>query len=320
MKDDNQTLAELMQVLQVGRYPARWAGLYDAAMAEYRLHGCRLVDEQELLAANDRFNLFTVHTATVIRAAGMIRASDTLCRFLMILSAAMADRILIKTDIGNLDLPPAPPGVDPLGYDLLALYVFLPTVQATCDSYRAHQVPEDMIAQMLRIYEGCIDGFQLRNGRPGFNLSYLNWCQLAVDARLLRIRRFNFELKSEFAGRIIVFQNQAGDRQTLVQNIRLHRSGFALGSPGLTEEDGAYDADLVETADYWEGYPVIEGGRAASGRIRSGQAELDARFASGRSGRQRAYSGQRQPGAGDLRTVVYRSRRADQNLVSGIQI
>lgn len=268
MMDDNMTLPELMQMLQVARYPARWADLYDAAMAEYRLRGCRLVDELELLAINDQYHLFNVHSATILRAAALIRANDRLCRFLMILSAAMADRILIKADIGNLDLPPAPPGVDSLGYDLLAFFVFPPTAQATCDSYRAHQVPETMIAQMLRIYEGCIDGFQLRNGRPGFNLSYLNWGQLVVDARLLRIRRFNFELKSEFTGRIIVFQDQTGARQTLVQNIMLHRSGFALGSPGLTDEAGAYDADLVETADYWEGFPVIAGGRAASARVR----------------------------------------------------
>ena len=181
---------------------------------------------------------------------------------------AMSDRLSIRSDIDALELPQAPDGVDPLGYDLVSLFVFPKRIAATYAAYRKHHVPEYIINNTMREYENSIDEYKQRFGKIGFSIGSLNWGQDIVDTLLFRIMRLNFELLPEFGGQIKVFSAQTGEQKTLVDGIRLHRSGLALGSPALEDDDGSYDANLIETPEYWEGYPVIDGGRAAAERIR----------------------------------------------------
>lgn len=268
MVNERYTLASLMNSLGINKYPVRWENIFKSAMEKYEANGCDLVDEKKLCDINNKYNVFTRYFSQILRAAKLIRENEQLSRFLTLLGMAMPDRSAFRNDIKSLELPKAPIGVDPLGYDLVSFFVFPITIPATYAEYHAHKVPEHIIRKTLMDYENCIKGYELRNGKPGYNMSYFRWGQLIVDSLLLRIGRFNFEMQPSFSGCIKVFRNQSGEQKTLVDGIKLHRSGFALGIPKYEEEEGAYDANFIETDEYWEGYPVIEGGRAACERIR----------------------------------------------------
>jgi len=257
-----------MDSLKISKYPMRWNSIFESAMEKYEANGCELVDERKLHEINDKYRIFTRYFDKILLAAKLIRENEQLSRFLTLLDMAMSDRAAFRNDMKSLELPKAPNGIEHLGFDLVSFFVFPATIPATYAEYCAHYVPENIIREVLMEYEGCIRGYELRNGKPGYNMGYLSWGQLIVDSLLLRIGRFNFELVPSFQGGIKVFRNQSGEEKVFADGIRLHRSGAALGSPKYEDEEGAYDANFVETDEYWEGYPIIEGGLAAPQRIK----------------------------------------------------
>jgi hypothetical protein len=50
-----------------------------------------------------------------------------------------------------------------------------------------------------------------------------------------------------------VFRHRDGRLCALVDQLTLHRSGFALGSPGLTDEYGSYEAAVRLQDGAWHG-------------------------------------------------------------------
>ncbi|NMB95265.1 MAG: DUF5596 domain-containing protein [Clostridiaceae bacterium] len=257
-----------MNSLKLSKYPMRWNSIFEKAMEKYELNGCELADERKLREINDKYCVFTRYFDKILMAAKLIRENERLSRFLTLLGMAMSNRSVFIDDLKLLELPKAQSGIDPLGYDLVSFFVFPVTIPATYAKYRNHNVPENIIRKTLEEYEDCIMGYELRNGKVGFDTVYLSWGQLIVDSLLLRVGRFNFELLSSFKGGIRVFRNSLGEVKVLADGIRLHRSGAALGSPKYKDDNGAYNANFVETDEYWEGYPIIEGGVATSQRIK----------------------------------------------------
>lgn len=266
MGKNKYTIESLMKELNALKYPAQWSNIFDAVMGSYDKYGCKLIDEEYLRSINEEFHIFTHRFEQILRAAEQIRGNEPLARYLALLESVIVDRP--NYSLSMIELPEAPEDADQLGYDLLALFVLPPTVPATFASYRAHNVPEDIIEHTVKEYEICIDDFERRFEKPGFNISCLSWGHHIINADLLRIGRFNFEMKQGFTGCIRAFQNKNGSSKTLMDGIKLHRSGLAFGIPGYQDEEGSYYADMTETDTYWEGYPVMDEGRASNDKIR----------------------------------------------------
>jgi hypothetical protein len=111
----------------------------------------------------------------------------------------------------------------------------------------------------MRCNNGMIRTFKARNnGAPG-SMSW-TWYQLSVDAKLFGIGRLQMEVFAKFYSKAIVFANKAGENVALANGVRFHRDGMALGSRNYTDEDGAWDAEIEETADAWIGYAFGENG------------------------------------------------------------
>lgn len=257
-----------MKKLNIKNYPMQWENIFDEVMDSYDKNGCMLVDHGYLQKMNEEYHIFTHRFTQVLCAAEKIRKNEPLARYLMLLNITIMNRSHMEGAFGMIELPEALERIDSIGYDLLALFALLPTIPASFESYRAHHVPEDVIENTIKEYENGIDDFERRFGKPGFNKANLSWGYHIINTDLLRIGRFNFEMNPSFAGRIKVFKNKQGDCKTLVNGLKLHRDGFALGIPGFQDERDSYYGNLIENEMYCEGYPVINEGRASNVRIR----------------------------------------------------
>jgi hypothetical protein len=262
-----ESLRQLLDDLAIQSCPSRWVDLFDKAMACYAVAGCPPADEQVLSRINDQYNIFDASWANVLHGARLIRENQPLACYLMLLQEAMVDRASFYSEINEIEMPQAPSGSDPLGYDLLAFYLLPQTVPATVADWQSHHIPPDVMHHSLKNYELSLMLHQRRQGKAGYNLHDLRWNLGFAEGRLLRIGRFNIELKPSFAGRIQVFRHIDGRIQTLVDDLKLHQSGFALGSLGYTDECGSREASMHETTEAWRGYPVLPDGRAAAVEI-----------------------------------------------------
>jgi len=258
-----ETLDLLLDKLAVRRCPPRWQDLYGPVRARYLREGCPLVDEDHLRRLNETYGMFTDPFPRILAGAALLRSQPDLACFLLLMQAAMADRSAFRAELAELDLPEAPQGADSLGHNLLPLFLLPPAVPATVAAWQARGIPGDIQRRSLQSFEGSLRMHIRRYKRFGFSLGDLSWCLGYIDGRLLRIGRFNIEIKPRFGGHVQVFRHRDGRLCTLVDQQTLHRSGFALGSPGLTDEDGSYEAAVRWQDGAWQGYPVLGEGRAA---------------------------------------------------------
>jgi len=71
-----------------------------------------------------------------------------------------------------------------------------------------------------------------------------------------------------FTGTVTVFRNKQGDIVDLAHDLAVHREGMALGARYFEDEEGSWQADVVETDTHWEGYPFDETGRVKKELVR----------------------------------------------------
>ncbi len=158
-------------------------------------------------------------------------------------------------------------GASWLACDFAPLLALLPAVPPLVAALQKRQLPRQIIQETLSEFPDKVKDFQLRLGRPG-SRTYVTWLQRFTDGDIVRIGRFNMELRPDFTGRVSVFQDQQKNTKMLMKDARLHRSGRILGCAGFTDETGSYQADLTETKEAYIGHPVGPDGLARAERIK----------------------------------------------------
>ena len=96
------------------------------------------------------------------------------------------------------------------------------------------------------------------NNRPGY--SFLDWFQLAIGGKLFQLGRLQYEIFCGFEGNAYVFRNMNGEEIALAHNLALHQSGIALGSKHFEDDTNSWIANVKETSNSWDGYPLDERG------------------------------------------------------------
>ncbi len=261
------TLPPLMREVGIEKYPARWESIFEAAMAEYDAYGCIYADERRLRDINDKYNAFPEYFGTILDAAGKIKDSEALGRYLSVLAMAVRQRGTIRSDISSYGIPQAADAGMSIIHEMIPVLAIAQIIPSAYCRMENHNVPAKVISESLLVVDHSIKSYECRAGRPGFNMLFFRWCLHLIDGTLLRIGRLNFDMNHKFLGRIRVFRNDGGDEIALADGIRLHRSGFALGSPNYKDEEGMYGGNIIENDLQWEGYPILEDGRAAKDAV-----------------------------------------------------
>lgn len=242
------SLDEQMQVLGVDSIPARWGGLSAGPT-------CEAANPELYDRIHAQYDCFPTQLQGLRDAARQVRANEVLSAFLALLCAALEDPTDRTNELREFQIPEQYPMLP-----ALAVASMIPEMAARLSE---KGVPEDILrGTAVEIDRSLIDFADRSNGALGMNALYLRWCLKFIDGKILNVGRLNFEMTT-FRAHARVFRRADGEITALVDDLRLHKSGAALGTPGRDEEDGAYDGMLTESEDGFTGYPVFRDGHAA---------------------------------------------------------
>lgn len=259
------SLKELMDTLKVEKYPKEYfEEIYEASQKEYEEKGLLIVDEEYLKDLNNKFNLFEIFFKDILACAAMVRKNPNVLRFLYLLKHGMSDSGKLIHMLENLTLPVFENDL----LELSPMFSLLPFIEGTVLEMQRRNVPEDIIYDTLKGYENTLIITKNVYNKPVTNMRYLGWLRIFIHGEVLRIGRFNFQIRYLFDPNEIVFANKNQEYAILINNVKVHRTGNFLGSGGFDDEEGSFFADLVETEDYFEGYKVGANGLTENTKTR----------------------------------------------------
>ena len=247
------SIENLMHDAGVTAYPARWADIFDDAMADYEANGLPLLDPACYEELRRRYGVLGDLCPLYQKAALAVAQNETLCRLLALLCRALADREHAKEDFAAFKQPVPPEGSHDMALEMLPALALCSTVPYTYQLLKKRGLPDCLIAADLRRPEDGVDeNYQKMFGGPSRQM--LQWYQLSIEGQLFRLGRLEFQAFTTWKGQTRVFENGAGERVMLADGLSLHSSGRALGSFGCTEEAGSRVATVEETDSAFCGF------------------------------------------------------------------
>lgn len=260
------TLQELMENLGCNEYPKRWKDIFEQAMDEYDKNGCFLADWAYYENLNEKYGCFEEYGYVYKAAVEQIKDEEMLCRYLLLLSMSLNDKVHKKEDLKEFVRLQAPSGKEPTAYEMVSALALCSQLEGMAEDLRQKKIPEKYIRDTMRSAVNGVRNYIWRHeGAYGFYL--LRWAQKYVEGKLFPIGRLEMELFATFSGKAIVFQNENGEVVSLADELPTHRNGMALGCKNLEDEEGSWVACVEEKEDAWIGYPYLENGLASKERI-----------------------------------------------------
>lgn len=250
------TKQQMMEKMKLTALSDTWAAMFDEVYADYKERILKICDKEKLRAIIEEYNLFPDVREDILAAADAIVLNDAIALLTCLVDKAA--ECPENYGAGETEFPHG----NTLEERFFLLIPLIHHIPEMADAYRAHGLPEEMVRHALTEYEGCIEIYKIHNGYTGFNKRYHGWTRLVMEARLFKLGRLNFEIRKMGKG-VCGFKNKEGKIIALADHTRVHKSGQIFGSRGCTDEEGAFDAAVTETADAYVGYPANEYGRFA---------------------------------------------------------
>ncbi len=227
---------------------------YQAAIAETTLP--EWLREDYVLQLNEELGLIETNKEVVLRALSEVVANSDLTTLAKMLYYILGSMRRGCEGLGNYTLPASPAGYPVLGCDFVALFPLMGHIRSNYEDLIKRGVPEAIVKGTLSALDESISISSSREGRPAFNKTYLGWCYNYINGRLLKIGRLDYQIWPGYSYPVHLYKKADGETAALVEFAKLDKAGYLLGSAGHTEDAGAVDADLIETEEYYEGYPV----------------------------------------------------------------
>lgn len=254
------------------KWPERWRDIHDSAMDDFDRNGCPQADPAYYDALAAAYGILPAELDIYKQAAEEIQQNEELSRLLHLLCTALAQEEFNFSDTEAFQLP-LPPDAEPwLGRDMLPGLALCSQIPRCAEKLRQRGIPEDTLRDTLRMPEITLREYRLRhNGLPGFDL--LDWYQKTIAGTLFPMGRLEMELNAPFLGDASIFRNREGQTIALAHDLPVHRDGIALGARNYEDPVGSWEANILETEAFWEGYPFDEKGlvQKQSVRLEKGQ-------------------------------------------------
>ncbi len=119
---------------------------------------------------------------------------------------------------------------------------------------KKREIEENIISDTIKGYEETLSGYISRFDRVGYDLRYINWIMLYLEERILRIGRFNFEMRNKLPDSIYVFENSKNEIKILIDNAVFNSHGMIHGTLGQDDSTEEFNAYFHEYDKYYEGF------------------------------------------------------------------
>lgn len=261
------TLKDLAERVGCSKYPPRWEELYATVMADFDNNGCVYTDPSYYEDINNRYGILGDELETYKQAAIAISKNEDLSRFLALLCAALQQREYHTDDMRQYSAPARSDGKRDIAYDMLPGLAITSQTDMCYDLLVKMGFDKWQIDYVLRIPQTGIMEFRNRHdGLPGF--SFMEWYQIAIDAKLFRVGRLEIELPFKYNGNCMVFQDNNGNEVILAHKLKIHESGRCLGSLYCENPENARYLEVLESDAYWEGCPINDMGLVEMNTVR----------------------------------------------------
>ena len=260
------TFESLSQALGCETLPTQLRFYFENAMAEYDQKGCYLADPEFFRELHRKYGCYPAYLDVFCTAAEQIAQNEVLARYLTLLGMATKDRDRFNADPFEPPLLTPQNGEPALGYEMLNGLALAAAIPLAAQNMLALGLPKETVSRVLATMEIYVREFAKRyDGRLGFHL--FGWYQLTINGKLFPLKRMEIEIHQKFAGLCCVFRSKNGEETQLAHGAKLHRSGVVLGSSGFEDEEGAWEANITETPEYFEGHPVLPDGSVSAETI-----------------------------------------------------
>ena len=247
-----ESMQELAAAVGCSKYPQRWDAIFHQVKKEYQENGCPYVLPEFYAKLKEKYGILQELLPLYQQAAVETAQDENLSLFLFVLCRALRDRQYHQEDMAQFS---APKKQKNLAYRMLQALALASVADMCFELLQYRGLPDDVRRYVMKMPEGGVASYAKRHGGEyGHNL--LEWFLLAIDGKIFRAGRLEFELFASFNGKARVFENQQLQHIALADGIQVHRDGIALNSAGYENSEGSWVAELRETKDNWIGYPV----------------------------------------------------------------
>ena len=247
------TIQELMRDVGCEKWPERWGTLYDGVLADFEANGCPYLTDAYYDETAEKYGVFAENLALYKEAAAAVAQNRPLSILFALYARALEDREYAYTDTLACKLPKSPKGTHDLALDMLEALLIFTEIPYCYEVLKARGFSEEYIRFTLSKIEFGVADYENRYGAPGYELLY--WNQLIIDGKLFRVGRLELELRDNCPAGVSVFENGKGERVMLADGVKLHKSGYALGTIFYEDETDAWEAVIEETEDTFTGHP-----------------------------------------------------------------
>jgi len=252
-----QKISEFMGKIGCKKYPERWSEFFEEVYNDFEKNGCELLNPGYYDELHRKYGMLGEFLDAYKLCAKEISKNKDLSVYLHLWKRAMQDRDKIMEDVYAYSLPQLPKGLDPIAINLLCGLVMCSQADYCYSILKARNIPDNMIKEIMKKPEaGTKRYFERNNGEYGYSL--FSWYQLAVDAKLYNVNRFQIEIGSSFGFNVKVYKNQNNKYITLADGLDVHSSGYILGSLYFEDDNNSWHATITEDKDYIYGYTFGE--------------------------------------------------------------
>ncbi len=193
----------------------------------------------------------------VLKAIPYIQQVPDLCLLAKTLYHILATQKNFSNAFTEFELPTAPETVEnPIGYDCVAFFPIMAHIRPSWEILEKRGIEKDILTSSFFWADRFFQVSSETAGRPFFGTDKFKLYDLAIYLEHLMIGRLRFEIHKNSNRPAKIFENKQGELCILMDNTLLHKTGHILGSFGCTDEAGAFEADFIETDEYYEGYAV----------------------------------------------------------------
>lgn len=239
------TLREIADQIGVGEYPEVFEEIYknlspdEPACDIDLIH--RLQNEHELFG--DFYEL-------VCKAAEQLNADPVYSAWVKVNARYGLDYRMTSTP----ELPDFE-SKETLITDFLYLFIILPQIPVSINSYRTRGFSEEELKALLSNYRGSIRIVERRTGRPGLDKPYYKWVSHFSRGTLFQTGGFQFDIKEVSNMAIWLRNRQSGQIVPLPLSGTFHASGIKrLGVLGYEDPTGAFTVTFSEDDENYYGH------------------------------------------------------------------
>ncbi len=248
-------MRDIREVLNIKIESPYWDEAYKKALAEPQLP--EWLTKDYIQAFHNEYNIFEKNLDVVLSAAPFVAENPNLCLLAKTLANILANKTGFSKSFTEFELPAAPEtAANTIGYDCLALFPIIANLRPTCKELEERGMEKHLISSSLFFFDRFITAAIEKAGKPAFGKEHFSLYNLVIYITNFIFGRLRFEIHKDSNRPVRIFANKGGELCVLMDNIRLHKSGHILGSFNCTDEEGAFDADFVETDETYEGYTV----------------------------------------------------------------